>query len=270
MHRAVVVLGAGYVARFIPAVHRDRYSNIWFTSRNPGTNLADMSSDRRILFDLAHPETWSNIPNGADLLWSFPAAPLDAVQRFAARITGSFQRLVVLGSTSAYDVPASPDTYPPPWSDETTEIDLSIPRVQGEEFLRANYAAIVLRVAGIYGPGRNPFDWIKHGRVRPSRKYVNLIHVEDLAAICLVALDSGIPGEVYNVSDGVPRTWAEICERMEEYPTNQDFQREHEQAPGKRISNAKLLSMLHNAGASIRHCDVYAALSGTEKKRSAD
>jgi hypothetical protein len=268
-HRTLVILGAGYVARFIPTIHHDRYSDMRFTSRSPGIKLSDISSDQRILFDLARPETWGNIPGGADLLWSFPAAPPDAVQQFAARIDRSFRRLVVIGSTSAYNVAASPDTYPPPWIDETTAIDLSTPRVQGEEFLRTNHAAVVLRVAGIYGPGRNPFDWIKHGRVRPSRKYVNLIHVEDLAAICLVALDSGIPGEVYNVSDGVPRTWTEICDRLGEYPTNQDASRENEQAPGKRISNAKLLSMLHEAGASIRHGDLYAALSSTEKKRSA-
>ena len=200
----------------------------------------------------------------ADLLWSFPAAPLDAVQRFAARLNGSYRRLVVLGSTSAYERAASPAIYPPPWIDETAAVDDSIPRVKGEEFLRRNCAAVVLRVAGIYGPDRHPFDWIKQGRVHPSRKYVNLIHVEDLAAICLVALESGIPGEVYNVSDGVPRTWTEISERMRKPQTCPDVKSDDNHAAGKRISNAKLLAMLHNAGASIRHDDLYASLSCTE------
>jgi hypothetical protein len=234
MHRMLVILGAGYLARFIRLIHPDRYSDVRFTSRSPAINLSDVSTDRRILFDLAQPETWSSIPRDADLLWSFPAAPLEAVQRFAARINGSCRRVVVLGSTSAYDVAASSDTYPPPWIDETASVDLSIPRVQGEEFLRTNYAAVVLRVAGIYGPGRHPFDWIRHGRVQPSRKYVNLIHVEDLAAIC-------------------------------QHVTGDD-----NHATGKRISNAKLLAMLHTAGASIHRDDLYASLSCTEHKRSAE
>lgn len=268
MHRTLVILGAGYVARFIRLIDQDCYSSVLFTSRSPASNLSDISTDQRILFDLAEPETWGNIPGNADLLWSFPAAPLDAVQRFAARINGSFRRFVVLGSTSAYDVGASPDTYPPPWIDETAAVNHSIPRVQGEEFLRTNYAAVVLRVAGIYGPGRHPFDWIKHGRVQPSRKYVNLIHVEDLAAICLVALASGTPGEVYNVSDGVPKTWTEIYARMKKSQTVQDIQDDDNQAAGKRINNGKLLAMLHNAGASIRHDDLYASLSCTENQRS--
>lgn len=267
MRRTLVILGAGYLARFIRLISDDCYSDVRFTSRSPAINLSDVSIDRRILFDLSQPETWGNIPGDADLLWSFPAAPLDAVQQFAARINGSFRRLVVLGSTSAYERAASPAIYPPPWIDETATVDDSIPRVKGEEFLRKNCAAVVLRVAGIYGPGRHPFDWIKQGRVHPSRKYVNLIHVEDLAAICLVALERGIPGEVYNVSDGVPRTWTEISERMRKPQTCPDVKNDDNHAAGKRISNAKLLTMLHNAGASIRHDDLYASLSCTENTR---
>ena len=91
---------------------------------------------------------------------------------------------MVLGSTSAYDVADSAE-YPPPWIDESAPIDCSKARVQGEEFLRETRGAIVLRVAGIYGPGRSPYDWLKTGRVAVSRKYVNLIHVEDLAEACL-------------------------------------------------------------------------------------
>jgi nucleoside-diphosphate-sugar epimerase len=154
----------------------------------------------------------------------------------------------------------STDTYPPPWIDETTAIDLNKPRVQGEELLRNDCAAVILRVAGIYGPGRHPFDWITQGRVGPSRKYVNLIHVEDLATICLVALDIGIPGEVYNVSDGVPRTWMEICRHLSASPTSQAGQGGYGQAPGKRINNAKLLAMLREAGMSMRHSDLFASL----------
>ena len=207
----VVILGSGYLARFMPSL-TNFYQNVLHTSRDPEHHLTWLPQTQRLRFDLTEAETWSNIPSDADLLWCFPASPLSAVQQFASRINGPSRRLVVLGSTSAYDIGVAHD-HPPPWIDETAPIDLAKPRVQGEEFLRAECGAIVLRVAGIYGPGRHPYEWIKSGRVGLSDKYVNLIHVEDLAAICLAALEHGVSGAVYNVSDGMPRTWREIGAR---------------------------------------------------------
>jgi nucleoside-diphosphate-sugar epimerase len=130
--------------------------------------------------------------------------------------------------------------------------------VQGEEFLRTNCGAIVLRVAGIYGPGRNPIDWIRTGRVSPSRKYVNLIYVEDLAAICLLALDKGKPGEAYNVSDGTPYLWSEICATAQQRWGAIPAAVKEALSPGKRISNAKLRAEI---GYALRHPDLYEALS---------
>jgi hypothetical protein len=253
----VIVLGSGYVARFMPSL-TGRYSNILHTSRNPQQHLASMPEQHWLQFDLAHPETWRNVASDADLLWCFPAAPIESVRDFA-RTVGSRRRLVVIGSTSAYDV-GNEREYPPPWIDETAPIDLRKPRVQGEEFLRNDCGAIVLRVAGIYGPGRHPYDWIKSGRVILSNKFVNLIHVEDLATICLAALQYGIPGTAYNVSDGIPRTWREIGRRL--YGQDLDQEPGGEQPSGKRISTAKLGSMLREAHLSIRHPDLFASLEG--------
>jgi nucleoside-diphosphate-sugar epimerase len=207
---------------------------------------------------LEQPSTWGNIPADADLIWCFPATPLEQVQAFARTLDVPVRRIVVLGSTSAYDAPSQSTEYPPPWIDESAPIDLTKPRVQGEEFLRSNCGAIILRVAGIYGPGRNPIDWIRTGRVGPSRKYVNLIHAEDLAAICLLALDKGTPGEVYNVSDGTPRTWDEICETAQQRWSVAAGAAKGDPSPGKRINNAKLRAGL---GYTLRHPDLYEALA---------
>jgi nucleoside-diphosphate-sugar epimerase len=226
------------------------------TSRNPLHNLAAIPSDQRVRFDLEQPSTWSNIPAGADIIWCFPATPLERVRAFAGTLNASSGRLVVLGSTSAYEVGESQE-YPPLWIDETAPIDLSKPRVQGEEYLRDELGATVLRVAGIYGPGRNPLDWIRKGRVGPSHKYVNLIHVEDLASICLLALEHGKPGEVYNVSDGQPHTWNEICATAQQHWGVTAAASKDDPSPGKRISNAKLRSEL---GYTLKHPDLYEAL----------
>lgn len=251
----VVILGSGYVARFSLSL-TSCYLNVLHTSRNPQEHLTWVPEQQRLRFDLAEPETWRNVASDADMLWCFPAAPIESVRDFA-RTMGSRRRLVVLGSTSAYDV-GNAHEYPPPWIDETAPIDMRKPRVQGEEFLRNECGAIVLRVAGIYGPGRHPYDWIKNGRVILSNKFVNLIHVEDLATICLAALQYGIPGTAYNVSDGIPRTWREIGRRL--YGKDFDQEPGGEQPSGKRINTAKLGSLLQEAHLSIRHPDLFVSL----------
>lgn len=64
---------------------------------------------------------------------------------------------------------------------------------------------VILRVGGIYGPGRLPEQRIRdkipviQEQLAPK---TNRIHSDDLARICLAAARHGRDGEVYNVSDG--------------------------------------------------------------------
>ena len=215
-------------------------------------------------FDLEQLSTWPNIPAHADLVWCFPATPLDQVRAFSRTLDAPPRRIVVLGSTSAY-VNDHSAQYPPRWIDESAPIDLSKSRVQGEEYLREHHGAMVLRVAGIYGPGRNPLDWIRQGRINPSRKYVNLIHVEDLAAICLAVIERGKPGETYNVTDGMPYLWSDISATAQQRWGVTAAVTHKDTSPGKRISNAKLRSELNY---QFRHADLYEALDLIESTRS--
>jgi nucleoside-diphosphate-sugar epimerase len=64
---------------------------------------------------------------------------------------------------------------------------------------------VILRISAIYGKGRLPLMQINQGQpllreelAKPS----NRIHVDDLAQVCLAALDRGTG--IYNVSDGHP------------------------------------------------------------------
>jgi hypothetical protein len=261
--RPLVILGSGYTARFLWPLVADRSPMAYATSRSPEQHLSYVPVKQRLRFDLLQPATWAHIPQEADLIWCFPAAPFDLVRQFAASLSGSTRRLVVLGSTSAYDQGDS-QAYPPPWIDETAPIDLTKPRVQGEEYLRKEAGAIVLRVAGIYGPGRNPLDWIRTGRVTPSRKYVNLIHVADLAAICLAALERGLTGEAYNVSDGQPRTWNNIYRTMNDRDTCNPVRTAAPEEAGKRIASTKLL---HNLDLRLTHADLYRSLHELESQK---
>ena len=258
---SLVILGSGYSGRFLEPLVAQQYRHVYSASRDPDRNLCHLQANQRIAFDLTSPDTWTNIPTSANLLWCFPAAPLELVQRFALSADASSRRLVVLGSTSAYDV-ADTQEYPPPWIDETAPLDFGKTRVRGEEYLRKDCGAIVLRVAGIYGPGRNPLDWIRQGRVGPSRKYVNLIHVEDLALICLAALERGKPGEIYNVSDGQPHTWEEICTTARDRWNIPHSAGPNTDTPGKRINTNKLTTHL---GVQIHHSDLFTALEALDQ-----
>ena len=264
MTHPIVILGSGYTGKHLASSLATTSRPFFATSRDPDKNLPHVPADSRMRFDLEEPSTWPNIPAGADLIWCFPATTLKRVRDFARRLAGPPRRIVVLGSTSAYEAPDRSKEYPPPWTDESASIDLTKPRVQGEEFLRNDCGAIVLRVAGIYGPGRNPVDWVRQGRVSPSRKYVNLIHVEDLAAICLLALDKGKPGETYNVSDGQPHTWKEICATAQQRWGVKVAAEKEDSSTGKRISTAKLRTELCY---TLRHPDLFEALALVELTR---
>jgi nucleoside-diphosphate-sugar epimerase len=257
MMHPITILGTGYSGRYLTSELTITSRPFFATSREPDKNLSHVPAGRRMKFDLAQPSTWLNIPAQADLIWCFPATPLDRVQAFARTLDASPRRMVILGSTSAYEISNQPTVNPLSWIDESAPIDQTKSRVQGEEYLREHHGTIVLRVAGIYGPGRNPLDWIRQGRVGPSRKYVNLIHVEDLAAICLLALDKGKPGETYNVGDGTPRTWEEICATAQQRWSITASATNKDPSPGKRISNTKLCSEL---GYRFQHPDLYTAL----------
>lgn len=66
---------------------------------------------------------------------------------------------------------------------------------------------IILRVSGIYGPGRLPLMQISQGQpllCEEESGPSNRIHADDLASICLAAAQYGINGDIYNVSDGNP------------------------------------------------------------------
>ena len=257
MTHPIIILGTGYSGRHLTNALTAISLPFFATSREPDKNLSHVPAGRRMKFDLEQPSTWLNISAGADLVWCFPATPLEQVRAFARTLDAPPRRIIVLGSTAAYEVSDDPAEYPPSRIDESAPIDLSKSRVQGEEYLRKHHGAIVLRVAGIYGPERNPLDWIRQGRVGPSRKYVNLIHVEDLAAICLAAIEKGKPGETYNVSDGTPYLWSEICTTAQKRWGVAPAAAKEDCSSGKRISNAKLRSEL---GYVVKHPDLYEAL----------
>ena len=261
--RPPVSLGSGYTGRWIYQLARQWSLSVYASSRRPELHLTYVEPKARLRFDLADPATWPAVPSDVDLIWTFPATPLEQVQAFAGRSCGRSQRLVILGSTSAYVREKAHAGDVAPWIDETSPINTDLPRVQGEEYLRKYHGATVLRVAGIYGPHRNPVEWIRQGLVGPTDKFVNLIHVEDLAYLSLLALQAGQAGEVYNVSDGQPRRWTDICAEVSRRWDIVSPRQADSMDSGKRILSEKVLAQFDH---TLRHPDFYQALASIEAR----
>ena len=128
---------------------------------------------------------------------------------------GQPRRIVYLGTTGVYgDCKGA-------WVDESRppapRVDRARRRADAENQLQAWRRAgrgelVLLRVAGIYGPGKLPLARLKAGKpmVPPDQApWTNRIHIDDLVEVLLAAMAKGRDGEVYNVSDGHPGNMAD-------------------------------------------------------------
>jgi nucleoside-diphosphate-sugar epimerase len=132
------------------------------------------------------------------------------------RVLPPTRQLVYVSSTSVYGqtdgswVDESAPTEP---AEENGRIVL-----EAEQLLRERRPeAIILRFAGLYGPGRK-MRWETIQRGEPIATdpdgWLNLIHVEDGAAAVLAAAERGQPGATYNVADDRPVTRREFYAEM--------------------------------------------------------
>ena len=104
------------------------------------------------------------------------------------------------------------------WIDESAPIAPKSARAQRRADAEHQLAAwrsatggdyVVIRVPGIYGPGRLPEARLRDGTpviAADAAPYTNRIHVDDLAAATLCVLRRGETGQAYNVADGNPTT----------------------------------------------------------------
>lgn len=110
------------------------------------------------------------------------------------------------------------------WIDESEPLkpqtDRARRRVDAETVLleqaRAGFEPLILRVPGIYGPGRLPVERLRQGLpviAEAEAPWSNRIHSEDLAEIALAAALRGVAGQAYNASDGHPSTMTDYFTR---------------------------------------------------------
>lgn len=104
------------------------------------------------------------------------------------------------------------------WVDEDAPLNPGTSR--GRARLRAEQAwaetglpVHFFRLAGIYGPGRGPFEKVRSGKARRIIKpgqIFSRIHRDDIAAALLASIERPRPGGVYNLCDDLPAPPEEV------------------------------------------------------------
>lgn len=99
------------------------------------------------------------------------------------------------------------------WVDEATPLAPSTRRGRMRVAAEAQWQAIeglplhIFRLAGIYGPGRGPFEKVRQGtarRIVKEGQVFSRIHVDDIAQVLEASIDRPNPGAAYNVCDNDP------------------------------------------------------------------
>jgi nucleoside-diphosphate-sugar epimerase len=133
---------------------------------------------------------------------------------------GHPRRLIYISTTGVYgDCEGA-------WVDETWPArpvaERALRRWDAEQQLRrwscdSGAELVVLRVAGIYACDRLPLARIRDAQPVVSMDeapWSNRIHVDDLAAVCLAAMERAPDGALYNVCDGSPSTMTDYFCRV--------------------------------------------------------
>jgi nucleoside-diphosphate-sugar epimerase len=102
------------------------------------------------------------------------------------------------------------------WVDETTPLTPATARGRARVAAEAAWGALarqaglplhIFRIAGIYGPGRGPFEKVRDGSARriikPGQVF-SRIHVEDIAQVLAASIARPDPGAIYNLCDDDP------------------------------------------------------------------
>lgn len=200
-----VVVGCGYTGRRV-------------CSMLPAEDTVALGRSSRIVaFDLdSQSATIPALPADYALLYTVPPAgdtPADRRLGTLLRILAPHPRRFVYISTSGV------------YGDcDGATVDESAPTAPGTDRAKRRLAAemllqewcdnhviplVILRVPGIYGPGRLMLDRICEGEpvlIEADARPGNRIHVTDLARCCVVSLTTDVPAGIYNVGDGDHRS----------------------------------------------------------------
>lgn len=270
MNARKLVVGCGYLGRRVARRWRADGATVYATTRDP-QRTAELAAEgfTPIVADVTRPESLDRLPAVDTVLYSVgyqrgdatttrQALYCDGLAAVLDRLPAEVQRVVFISSTGVYGDAGGA------WVDESTPCtptrEAGLAFLAGERRLLAGRwgsRGTVLRLAGLYGPGRVPMQrQILDGQPIPLRdadSYLNLIHADDAAAVVLAAEQASPGGRVYLVSDGHPVTRREYFEIMAQLlgqpgprfePEGDDSPNSRRSGDHKRISNARMLAEL--------------------------
>lgn len=189
--RTFVIAGFGYTGTRVGARLAQQGLVIGLTRKTPASEFA---APFDVIYLVPPPAAGTTDPRLERFLEKLPALP---------------GRIVYVSTTGVYGdaggATVTEDTPPAPATDRARR------RLAAETALRAwceprKVEWVILRVPGIYGPGRLPLERLQRGEPALAESEAgpgNRIHVEDLADACVTALlNQKAAGRIYNVGDG--------------------------------------------------------------------
>ncbi|TFV78730.1 SDR family oxidoreductase [Bradyrhizobium frederickii] len=203
------ILGLGYSALHFVRKHGGGFSHLAGTVRDP-TQPNDLAGIEVHAFCGSPPtrETVEQVRDADVLLVSIPPGSSGdpAIAAFGDVLAAGGRKIVYLSTIGVYG------DHGGGWVDESTPpqatLDRARLRVAAEQAWMdvAHGNAAILRLAGIYGPGRNALATLRAGTARriikPGQVF-NRIHVEDIASTIMAAIGHG-SGGTWNVCDDEP------------------------------------------------------------------
>ena len=214
----VFIAGCGYIGGRLARIWHQRGAAVSGTVRSPEKCKALAADTIQVLTEAFDDPAGISLPDvsGAILYYLVPPPGGGVIDTRARNFVGCLQqcgrpaKIVYLSATSVYsethggvvteDSPAEPVSA-------MGKRRLDAERTFQDYGRATGVPVVVLRVSGIYGPGRLPLMQISQGQplLREEESGPsNRIHADDLAQICVAAADRGEAGEVFNVSDGHP------------------------------------------------------------------
>ena len=273
----LVVLGHGYSAGFLTRLLVPQGWAVTGTTRDDPARVADAGATP-LRWPGEAPAIRAEIARAdAILISAGPDAEGDpALRDFADALAAAPARwLGYLSTTGVYG------DHQGGWVDETTPLTPATRRGQQRVAAEAAWQALatahglplhIFRLAGIYGPGRGPFQKLREGTarriVKPGQVF-SRIHAEDIAQTLAASIARPNPGAIYNLCDddpappeaviahaaellGVPVPPAEDYATAEMTPMARSFY-----AESKRVANDRIKREL---GVQLRHPDYRSGL----------
>ena len=257
---STLIVGCGYLGRRVGRVLADRGERVFGTTRS-ASKAGELSAlgIEPVIADVLDPGSLARLPTadrvlacvGYDRAGGVPMRTVyvDGLRQVIERIVGA-SRLVYASATSVYGqndggwVDESSPTVP---TTESGRVCLEAEQVARRLGAERGLAVNVVRFSGLYGPGRLPSrGGLVRGEPVPGdpERYLNLIQIDDAATATVAALDRGIPGRGYLISDDRPihrREYYELVARLLNAPTPRfEATAASQELPNKRVSNRRM------------------------------